>query len=97
MKYKTDGPNKAVDALSPHPYVPGEMDSNSESKEYETISYAMVCKELEEIIYGGKLSTECKVAIQNKENKHTQQELELHFGVIEVMSKVSSSDMKEAQ
>ena len=79
------------------PYVLEEMDSDSESEEYETISYTMVCKELEEIINGEKFPIECKVAIQNKDNKSTQQKLELHSSVIEVLSKVSPSERKEAQ
>ena len=56
IEYRTGKLNKAVDTLSHHPYAPGEMDSDSESEEYETISYAMVCKELEEIIEQGKIS-----------------------------------------
>ena len=93
IKYRTGKSNKAADVLSHCPYVPGEMDSDSESEEYETICYAMVCEELEEIISGEKLSTECKVAIQNKENKPSQEEVELHSSVIEVLSKVSPSKM----
>ena len=37
------------------------------------------------------------VAIQNKQNKPAQQELELHSSIIEVPSKVSPSEMKDAQ
>ena len=44
--------SKLADALRNHPYVPGEMDSNSDCDEYETISYATVCEELKEIING---------------------------------------------
>ena len=73
------------------------MDSDSESEEYETISYTVVFEELKEIIDGVKLHIECKVAIQNKENKPGQQELELHSSVIEVLSKVSPSEMKDVQ
>ena len=86
-----------MDTLSHHPYVPQELYTDSESEEYETTSYAMVCEELEVIIDEEKLSIECKVAIQNKENKPAQQEPELHSGVIEVLSKVSPCEMKEAQ
>ena len=50
IKYRTGKLNKAVDALRHHPYVLEEMDSNSDSEEYETILYAMACEELEEII-----------------------------------------------
>ena len=56
----------------------------------------MVCDELEEIINGEKLPIKCKVATQNNE-KNPAQELELHSSVIEVLSKVSPSEMKEAQ
>ena len=73
------------------------MDSNPESEEYETISYAIECEELEEIIDGGKIPQECKVAIQNKEDKPAPQELEIQSNVIEVLSKVSSAEMREAQ
>ena len=93
IKYRPGKSNKAADTLSCHPYVPEEMDSDSDSEEYETISYAMVCEELEEIIDEEKLPIECKVAIQNKENKLDQQELELHSGVTEFLSKVSLSEM----
>ena len=67
ITYKTGKSNKAAGTLSHHPYVAEEKDNNSDSEEYETISYAMACKELE--INGEKLPTECKVAIQNEENK----------------------------
>ena len=45
------------------------MNSNPESEEYETISYAIECEELEGIIDGEKIPWECQVAIQNKEDK----------------------------
>ena len=89
--------HKAADALNHHPNVPEEMDHASKCEKYETISYAMVCEELEEIINGEKLPIECKVAIQNKDNKPAQQEQELLSSVIDVLSKVSPSEMKEAQ
>ena len=57
----------------------------------------MDCEELEKLKDGEKLHRECKVAIQNKGNKPAQQELELHCSVIEVLSKVSPSDMIETQ
>ena len=68
IKYRKGKLNKAVDTLSHCHYVLGEMGSDSESEEYETISYAMICEELEEVINGEKLPIECKVAIQKKEN-----------------------------
>ena len=68
--------------MSHHPYVSEEVDSNSGSEEYETISYAAGCEELEEITDGKKLPIKYKVAIQNKKDKHSQQELKLHSNVI---------------
>ena len=89
--------DKAVDALNHCPYVSEEVDSNSGSKEYETILYAARGEELEEILDGEKIPRECKVAIQNKEDKPAQQELELDSDVIKVLSKVSPLEMIEAQ
>ena len=86
-----------MDILSHHPYVPEEMDNDSGSEEYETISCTTVCEELEEIIEWEKLPIECKVDIKNKGNKPAQQELELHFSVIDILSKVSPSEMKQTQ
>ena len=57
--------------------------------------HTLVCKELEEILAGVKLPIECKIAIQNKENKSARQELELHSSVIEILSKVSPSEIKD--
>ena len=68
IKYRTGKLNKTAEALSHHCYVQGEMHSDSDSEEYETSSYTTVCDELEEIADGDKLSIECKVAIQNKQN-----------------------------
>ena len=83
--------------MSCHPNDSEEMDSNPESEEYDTISYAIECEELEEILDGEKIPQECKVAIQDKEDKPAPQELELHSSVIEVLSKVSALEMREAQ
>ena len=97
IMYRTGKLDKAAGTLSHHPYVPEEMDNNSESEQYETNSYAVDCEEVEGIIDVEKIPRECEVAIQNKENKTAQQELELHSSVIEVLSKVSPSEMIEAQ
>ena len=93
----TEQLNKVVGALSHHPYDSEQVDSNPESEEYETISYAIECKELGEILDGEKIPQECKVTIQDKEDKPAPTELELHSSVIEVLSKVSTSEMREAQ
>ena len=96
-KYRTGKSNKAVDILSHHSYDSKEVDSNPDSEEYETISYAIECEELEEILDEEKISQECKVAIQDKEDKPAQQEQELQSNVVKVLSKVSPSYMIEAQ
>ena len=69
--------------MSHRPNDSEEMDSNPESEEYETISYAIECEELEGIIDGEKIPQECKVAIQNKEDKPVPQ--------------VSTTEMREVQ
>ena len=43
IKYRTGKSIKAADALSHHPNDSEEMDSNPESEQYETISYAIEC------------------------------------------------------
>ena len=60
-------------------------------------SYAVECEELEEILDWEKIPPEFKVAIQDKEDKPAQQELEILSNVIEVLSKVSPSEIIEAQ
>ena len=55
IKYRTGKLNKAADALNHHPNDSEEMDSNPEFEEYETISYAIECEELEEILDGKKI------------------------------------------
>ena len=97
IKYRRGKSNKAVDMLSHHLHVTDEVDNNADSEEYETILYATECKELEEIIYREKIPQECKVAIQDKEDKPVEEELELHSNIIIVPSKVSPSEMIEAQ
>ena len=76
--------NKATHTLSHHPNDSEEMDSNPEFEEYKTILPAIECEELEEILDEEKITP-------------TPQKLELHSSAIEVLSKVSTSEMKEAQ
>ena len=96
IKYRTHKSNKAVDALSCHPYDSEEVDSNPETEEYKNILYTIECEELEEILYGEKILWECNVAIQDNEDKPVPQELEQHSSVIDALSKVSTSEMREA-
>ena len=97
IKYRKVRSNKAADALSCHPNDSEEMDRNPESEEYDTILYAIECGELEEILDWEKIPQECKVAIQDKEDKPAPQELELHSSVIDILSNMSTLEMKEAQ
>ena len=55
IKYSTGKSNKAADTLSHHPNDSEEMDSNPETEEYKTISYAIECEKLEEILDGEKI------------------------------------------
>ena len=55
IKYRTGKSNKVVDTLTHCPCDTEEVDSNPESEEYETISYAIECEELEEILDGKKI------------------------------------------
>ena len=97
IKHRTHKLNKAADTLGHHPFVPSEMDSESELEEYETISYARVCEKLENIINGEELPRECKVAIKERISRPADQDLELHTNVIEALIKMSPSQMKEVQ
>ena len=85
-----------MDALNCHPFVQEEMNSASDLEEYETISYIAICEELvdtdREI-----LPIECKLAIQKKHCEPAEQDLELHSSVIEVLSMVNPSEMKDVQ
>ena len=97
IKYRTGKSNKVADALSHCLYDSKEVDSNPESEEYRTILYAIECEECEEVLDGEKIPWECKVAIQDKEDKPAPWELELYSSVIEILSKVSTSEMEEVQ
>ena len=55
-----------------------------------------LCKEIEDIIHRKELPIECKVATQGKCSKPAEQDLELHSNVIEVLTKVTPSEMKSA-
>ena len=58
--------NQAADALSHCPMTDNEILSDSESDRYKTISYAVMCNDLSEIIKGGKLPLELKRAVQTE-------------------------------
>ena len=50
IKYRTGKSNQAADALSHHPKSIDDESSDSDSEKYETITYAVVCDDLYEII-----------------------------------------------
>ena len=97
IKYRTDKSNKTADTLSCHPFVQEEMDSASDSEEYETILYTILYEELEDNINGEILPIECKVAIQEKHHEPAKQDLGLHYSVAKILGKVSPSEMKDVQ
>ena len=55
IKYRSGKLNQAADALNHHPMTDDEILSDSESDRYETMSYAVLCNYLSEIIKGEKL------------------------------------------
>ena len=64
IKYRTGRSNQPADALSHCLKTDSENFRNSESDTYETISYAVVCDDLSEVIKGEKLPLEIKRAVQ---------------------------------
>ena len=58
IKYRSGKSNQAADTLSHRPVTDNEILSNSGSDGYETISYAVMCNDLSEIIKGEKLPLE---------------------------------------
>ena len=66
IKYRSGKLNQAADALSHHPTTDSEILSNTESDEYETISYAVMCDDLSEVIKGEKLPLDLKRAVLSR-------------------------------
>ena len=50
IKYRTGKSNQVANALSHHPKTSNDNFSNSDSDEYETISYPVVCDGLCKVI-----------------------------------------------
>ena len=73
--------------------------SNSESDQYETISYAVVCNDLSEVIKGEKLPLEIKRAVQVEITQQAldSEKISAHSKMMDVLSRVTPSMMKEAQ
>ena len=62
IKYRSGKSNQAADALSRCPMT-DEILSNTESDGYETVSYTVMCDDLNEVIKGEKLPLDLKRAV----------------------------------
>ena len=86
IKYRTDKSNS-------------DIFSNNESDEYETLSYAVVCDELCEVIKGEKLPLDIKKAMQAERTKQLpdREKISAHSEMVDILHKVTPGMMKEAQ
>ena len=66
IKYRTGKSNQAADPLSHCPKTKSDNFSNNESDGYETISFAVVCDDLWEVIKDEKLSLDFKGQFKQK-------------------------------
>ena len=91
--------NQAADTLNHHPMADNEILSDSESDGYKTISYAVMCNDLSEIIKEEKLPLELKRAVQTEINQQApdREKINAHGEMVDVLSRVTPSMMKEAQ
>ena len=99
IKYRSGKLNQAPDALSCLPMKNSEILSDTESDEYETISYAVMCDDLSEVIKGEKLPLDLKRAAQAEISQQApdSRKINVHSGMVDVLSRVTPSMMKEAQ
>ena len=99
IKYRSGKSNQAADALSCHSVTDNEILSNSESYWYKTISYAVMCNDLSEVIKGEKLSLELKRTVQAEiiQQVPDNGKIKVHSEMLDVLSKVTPGMMKEAQ
>ena len=76
-----------------------EILSNSESDGHETISYAVMCNDLCEIIKGEKLPLELKRALHTEIIQQVPDggKIKVHSEMVDVLSQVTPGMMKEAQ
>ena len=67
IKYHADKSHKAAEPLRYHPQIFNSSDSSDgESKEYETVSYATMCKAVTDAVNGEKETTELKEEVIKK-------------------------------
>ena len=99
IKYRSGKLNQAADALSRHPATDIEILSDTESDGYKTILYAVMCDDLSEVIKGEKLPLDLKRAVQTEMSQQApaSRKINVHSGMVHVLSRVTPSMMKEAQ
>ena len=99
IKYRTGKWNQAADTLSHHPTTDSEILSNTESDEYETVSYTVMCDDLSEVIKGEKLPLDLKRAVQMEISQQAPEsgKINVHSEMVDILSRVTLSMMKEAQ
>ena len=99
IKYRSGKSNQAADALSHCPTTDIEILSNTESDEYKTILYAVVCDDLSEVIKGEKLPLDLKRAVQIEISQEApdSRKINVHSEMVDVLSRVTPHMMKEAQ
>ena len=99
IKYRSGKSNQAADTWSCHPATDIEILSNTESDGYETISYTVMCDDLSEVIKGEKLPLDLKRAVQAEISQQVpdSRKINVHSGMVDVLSRVTPSMMKEAQ
>ena len=99
IKYRSGKLNQAADALSHHPTADSEILSDTESDGYKTVSYAVMCDNLGEVIKGEKLSLDLKRADQREISQKAPDsgKINVHSEMVDVLSRVTQSMMKEAQ
>ena len=76
-----------------------EILSDTDSDGYETISYAVMCDNLGEVIKGEKLPLDLKRAVQMEISQQAPDsgKISVHSEMVDVLSRVTPSMMKEAQ
>ena len=99
IKYRSGKSNQAADILSHCPMTDNAILSNSESDGYETISYAVMCNDLSDIIKGDKLPLELKRAVLTEiiQQAPDSGKIKVHSEMADILSQVTPGMMKEAQ
>ena len=98
IKYHTGKLNQTADALSHHPKSDIYIFSNAQSKEYETILYAIVNDDLTNVINWVKLPIHVKTAIQEESipDVSKQSKIVKNSEIIDILSKAVPDMMKQA-